>query len=108
MKDFLAISVAAIVGANLRYLLSRLAVREFGPVFPYGTLIINILGSFIVGLCVIWTTERVLVDPRWRLLVVVGFVQIDCDLHCHGIRHSTAPALLPCRRARLRGTIDCC
>jgi len=73
VKDFLAISVAAILGANLRYLLSRLAAREFGPVFPYGTLAINIVGSFIVGLFVIWTTERVLLDPRWRLLVVVGF-----------------------------------
>lgn len=73
MKDFLAISVAAVLGANLRYLLSRFAMKEFGPVFPYGTLIINILGSFIVGLFVTWTTERVLVDPRWRLLVVVGF-----------------------------------
>ena len=44
-----------------------------GSVFPYGTLIINVVGSFIVGVFVIWTTERVLVDPRWRLLVVVGF-----------------------------------
>jgi CrcB protein len=73
VKDFLAISVAAIVGANLRYLLSRLAAKEFGPAFPYGTLAINIVGSFIVGFFVIWTTERVLVDPRWRLLVVIGF-----------------------------------
>lgn len=73
MKDFLAISVAALVGANLRYLLSRLAAKELGPVFPYGTLFINIVGSFIVGFFVIWTTERVLLDPRWRLLVVVGF-----------------------------------
>ncbi len=73
VKDFLAISVAAIVGANLRYLLSRLAAREFGPIFPYGTLAINIVGSFIVGFFVIGTSERVLVDPRWRLLVVVGF-----------------------------------
>ncbi len=73
MKDFFAISVAAIVGANFRYFLSRLAAREFGPVFPYGTLVINILGSFIVGFFVIWTSERVLLDPRWRLLVVVGF-----------------------------------
>jgi fluoride exporter len=73
LKDFLAISIAAIFGANLRYVISRLAAKEFGPVFPYGTLIINIVGSFIVGLFVIWTTERVLVDPRWRLLVVVGF-----------------------------------
>jgi fluoride exporter len=73
VKDFLAISSAAIAGANLRYLLSRLALKEFGPVFPYGTLIINILGSLIVGFFVVWTTERVLIDPRWRLLVVVGF-----------------------------------
>lgn len=73
MKDFLAISVAASAGANLRYLLNRLAAREFGAVFPYGTLAINIVGSFIVGFFVIWTSERVLIDPRWRLLVVVGF-----------------------------------
>lgn len=73
MKDFFAISVAAIIGANLRYLLSRLTAKELGPVFPYGTLFINVVGSFIVGWFVIWTTERVLIDPRWRLLVVIGF-----------------------------------
>jgi CrcB protein len=73
VKDFLAISFAAILGANLRYLLSRLAVRELSSVFPYGTLAINVIGSIIVGFFVIWTTERVIVDPRWRLFVVVGF-----------------------------------
>jgi len=73
VKDFLAISVAAIFGANLRYLLSRLAANEFGAIFPYGTLAINVLGSVIAGFFIIWTTERVLLDPRWRLLVVVGF-----------------------------------
>lgn len=73
MIDLLIISLGAIVGANARYLLSRFAAKELGPVFPYGTLFINIVGSFIVGFFVIWTAERVLVDPRWRLLVVVGF-----------------------------------
>jgi CrcB protein len=72
-KDFLVISLGAIVGANARYLMSRYAARLLGPVFPYGTLIINVLGSMMVGFFVIWTTERVLADPRWRLLVVVGF-----------------------------------
>jgi fluoride exporter len=72
VKDFLAISAAAIIGANLRYLLGRFAVKEF-PSFPVGTLTINIIGSIIVGFFVIWTTERVAIDPRWRLLVVVGF-----------------------------------
>ena len=73
LKNFLAISVAAVIGANLRYLLSRAAARELGPVFPYGTLFINIAGSFIVGWFLIWTTERVLIDPHWRLVVVIGF-----------------------------------
>ena len=73
MLDFLVISLGAIVGANLRYWMSRGAARLLGPVFPYGTLSINVLGSFVVGFFLIWTSERVLVDPRWRLLVVVGF-----------------------------------
>jgi fluoride exporter len=73
LLNFLAISLGAIVGANSRYLLSRYAARFLGPVFPYGTLIINVSGSFLVGLFLIWTTERVLIDPRWRLLVVIGF-----------------------------------
>ncbi len=73
MKDFLAISIAAVAGANLRFLLSRLAFRQLGPTFPYGTLFINLLGSLIVGFFLTWTSERILVDPRWRLLVAVGF-----------------------------------
>ena len=73
LHDSVLISLGAIAGANARYFLSRYAARLLGPVFPYGTLIINISGSLIVGFFVIWTTERVLADPRWRLLVVVGF-----------------------------------
>ena len=72
-NNFLLISLGAIFGANARYWLSRFAIREWGTGFPYGTLIINVLGSLVVGFFMIWTTERVLADPRWRLLVVVGF-----------------------------------
>jgi CrcB protein len=71
--DFLAISLGAIVGGNARYWMSRSALRLLGPVFPYGTLAINVLGSFVLGFFMVWTTQRVMVDPRWRLLVAVGF-----------------------------------
>ena len=71
--NFVIVALGAIFGANLRYVLSRLTAKLMGPVFPYGTLIINVAGSFIVGWFMIWTTERVLVDPRWRLLIVIGF-----------------------------------
>ncbi|PYY17865.1 MAG: fluoride efflux transporter CrcB [Acidobacteria bacterium] len=73
MRAYLWVSVGALVGANLRYFVSRLAAKLLSPNFPYGTLIINISGSFILGLFLIWTTERVLADPKWRWLIAVGF-----------------------------------
>lgn len=73
IADIAVISVGAIFGANARWIISRYAAKVIGPVFPYGTLFINITGSFIVGFFMIWASERVLIDPRWRLLVVVGF-----------------------------------
>lgn len=73
ITDLLIISLGAIFGANARWLISRWAAKLIGPVFPYGTLFINVSGSFIVGLFMIWSTERMLLDPRWRLLIVVGF-----------------------------------
>src|SRR5258708_27897686 len=69
----LVISIGAIPGANARWFVSRYAARLLGPVFPYGTLFINVTGSFVVGFFMIWASERLLLDPRWRLLVVVGF-----------------------------------
>jgi len=73
ISDFLVISVGAIFGANARWVISRFAARIISPIFPYGTLFINVTGSFVVGFFMIWSSERVLLDPRWRLLVVVGF-----------------------------------
>jgi CrcB protein len=73
MSDFLIISFGAIVGAYSRYVFSRMAAKFIGPAFPYGTLLINVTGSAIVGFFMIWATERALLDPRWRLLIVIGF-----------------------------------
>ena len=73
ISDFLVISIGAIFGANARWVISRFAARIISPVFPYGTLFINLTGGFVVGFFMIWSSERVLLDPRWRLLVVVGF-----------------------------------
>jgi CrcB protein len=72
-NDLLVISIGAIFGANARYIISRYAAKILGPAFPFGTLFINVSGSMIVGFFMVWATERVLIDPRWRLLIVVGF-----------------------------------
>ena len=73
MRAYLWVSVGALAGANLRYFVSRLAAKLISTSFPYGTLIINVTGSLLLGFFLAWTTERVLVDPKWRLLVAIGF-----------------------------------
>jgi CrcB protein len=73
MQTPLWISLGAILGANSRYLLARFAARVLDTSFPYGTLIINITGSLLLGFFLVWTTERVLADPRWRMFVAIGF-----------------------------------
>ena len=73
MKDVLWIAFGAALGANLRYAVNHLAAKFFSASVPYGTLIVNVTGSFILGFFLAWTSERVLADPRWRPLVAVGF-----------------------------------
>ncbi len=73
MQSFLLISLGALVGANLRYLIGQLSGRFFTSSIPVGTLLINISGSLILGFFLVWTGERALADPRWRLLIAVGF-----------------------------------
>jgi fluoride exporter len=74
MEKFLLISVGAILGANTRYWIGSWASGKFGSVFPYGTMLINISGSFLIGLFVSLAAERLQLDPRWRYLFVVGFL----------------------------------
>ncbi len=73
MLAYLWISIGAVVGASARYFVSRFVAKVVTASFPYGTLLINITGSFILGLFLVWSTERALPDPRWRLLIAIGF-----------------------------------
>ena len=72
-RDVTLISLGAIVGANLRYAVNRLALKYLSASLPYGTLIVNVTGSFAIGLLLGWTSERVVADPRWRMFLGVGF-----------------------------------
>ena len=73
MQSLLWISLGAVGGANLRYWIGRWSSRLCGTSFPFGTLFINVTGSFLLGLFLVWTSERVLADPKWRLLFAIGF-----------------------------------
>jgi len=73
LKPYLWISLGAVSGASARYFVSRWAAKLINADFPYGTLLVNLTGSFLLGLFLIWTTERVLADARWRLIIAIGF-----------------------------------
>ena len=73
IREYLWVSLGGIVGACARYFLSRFTAKIVGTSFPWGTLLINITGSFILGLFLVYTTERVFLDPKWRLLIAIGF-----------------------------------
>ncbi|MGH8400901.1 MAG: fluoride efflux transporter CrcB [Gammaproteobacteria bacterium] len=73
MRDTIWIALGAVFGANFRYLVSRMAAKYLSASLPWGTLIVNVTGSILLGFFLVWTSERVLADPRWRPLVAVGF-----------------------------------
>jgi fluoride exporter len=74
MEKFLLISVGAVLGANARYWLGDWAAQKWGATFPIGTMIINLTGSLLLGFFMTLATERLMLDPRWRLLFAVGFL----------------------------------
>ena len=70
---YLWIALGAVVGASARYFISGYIARTFSADFPYGTLFINVSGSLVLGFFLVLASERMLLDPRWRLLIAIGF-----------------------------------
>ena len=62
------------IGSAVRYLVGGWFANRFGPGFPYGTFVINVSGSFIIGFFLAFAQERVSPGPYWRLFFAVGFV----------------------------------
>ncbi len=72
---YLWVAVGGALGSMARYWFTGVAARLFGETFPWGTLLINIFGSFVIGFFVALTSPeggRYLVDPNIRTFVTVG------------------------------------
>lgn len=70
---YLAISIGAVLGANVRFVLGGWALDRLGPEFPFGTLIINVSGSLVIGLAYAFI-ERYGAPDWFRPLTAVGFL----------------------------------
>lgn len=73
MHNVIAISIGAILGAMARW---RLGVwlNQSTAVLPWGTLAVNWIGAYIVGLAVVFFQSQAQMDPVWRLAVITGFL----------------------------------
>ena len=74
MWTMLMIALGAAAGANLRYGLSLWAARQWGASFPYGTLLINVSGSFAIGVVMVLLTTRIIAADFWRPLLLTGLL----------------------------------
>ena len=72
--DYVWVGLGGFLGANARYALNGWIVDRLGASFPWQTLLINVTGSLACGLLLTLLTEKLLVDPAWRLFLVVGFL----------------------------------
>lgn len=74
VTQLFAIAVGGAVGAVLRFLMSTGIYRVVGRDFPYGTMAVNVIGSFFIGLMFILMVERLSLTPEWRAGILVGLI----------------------------------
>ncbi len=70
----LVIGLGGFIGAILRYGVSGWAYKIIGARMPFGTLVVNILGSFILGLFLFLAEGRFNIGPLWRGFIAIGMM----------------------------------
>jgi fluoride exporter len=71
---YLMIVAGGGAGSLARYLAGTAIMSRYGGRFPLGTLLVNVSGSFLIGLIMTVLSERLQPSPNWRYLLVIGFL----------------------------------
>ena len=74
MIKYLMIGFGGCVGSILRFWLGSYIGGRMGSRFPYGTFVVNVTGSFLVGMIVTMLAEKTQWSPAWRYLIPIGFI----------------------------------
>ena len=74
MLQILAIAGGGALGSLARFWVSTGIYQLFGRSFPWGTLVVNVSGSFVMGFLFVLFLERLAAAPEWRAAVLVGFL----------------------------------
>lgn len=68
------IALGGALGAISRYLAGSFISQQLGTGFPYGTLSVNILGSFLIGVLAVWLAQQQWGNPAYKQFLIVGFL----------------------------------
>lgn len=74
MQKVLYVGIGGFIGAALRYIISANAPKLFGTQFPYGTLIVNVVGGLLIGLIMELSLTTELISPNLRLFLTTGIM----------------------------------
>ena len=74
MERLAWVCLGSALGGGARYLISLGALRVLGAAFPYGTLAVNVLGSFLIGLIMHVALETALISPTARIFLTTGIM----------------------------------
>ncbi|MDV6226890.1 fluoride efflux transporter CrcB [Nitratireductor aquimarinus] len=74
MSHLLIVAIGGAVGASLRHLTGLAAMRLLGLDFPWGTLTVNLVGSFVMGAFIEWLARRTGASPELRLFMATGLL----------------------------------
>ena len=74
INQLIFIAAGGAIGAVFRFLVSNAIHGFMSRAFAYGTLTVNVLGSFVMGLSYVMLIERLRISPEWRALIIVGLL----------------------------------
>ena len=73
-QQLMLVMLGGALGAAGRFWLGGAMLRQFGVGIPWGTLAANLIGGYLIGLCLALFQALPQLDPAWRLLLVTGFL----------------------------------
>ena len=74
MERIIAIGLGGAIGAISRYLISGWIYAKWEGMFPLGTFIVNVFGSFVLGFLIIFFDDRLTISPTIKVMITIGIL----------------------------------
>ncbi|OGQ45074.1 MAG: hypothetical protein A3H42_05165 [Deltaproteobacteria bacterium RIFCSPLOWO2_02_FULL_46_8] len=74
MTKLAIVATGGALGSVFRFLLQTFSIHTFGIAFPYGTILVNVLGCFLIGFFAASTKDSILFHPSFKLFLLVGIL----------------------------------